>query len=147
MVGGYFTHPRDTGSPKAKSQEFHVQRQKHRPRPNTVLISEAVAAKAKEGNLADLLSFQLKAAQIPHTREALLVPDRRFRTDILVDKLAIECDGATWIGGRHSRGYGIESDSEKQNLLVALGYRPMRVTRKQIKDGRALQWIEQARKA
>lgn len=94
--------------------------------------------------LSDLLSFQLKAAKINHQREVCLIPGRKFRTDVLVGTLAIECDGATWIGGRHARGYGIESDSEKQNLLVALGYRPMRFTRKQIKEGRALAWIEQA---
>lgn len=95
-------------------------------------------------DLADTLSFQLKAAKIEHKREQMLVPDRKFRTDILVGKLAIEVDGATWIGGRHSRGYGIEDDCVKQNTLVTLGYRPMRFTKRQVNDGRALQWIEQA---
>lgn len=95
-------------------------------------------------DLADMLSFQLRVAKIEHQREQMLIPDRKFRTDILVGKLAIEVDGATWIGGRHSRGYGIEDDCVKQNTLVTLGYRPMRFTRKQVKDGRALKWIEQA---
>lgn len=95
-------------------------------------------------DLSDTLSFQLRAAKIDHQREVKLIPGRRFRTDVLVGRLAIECDGATWTGGRHARGSGIETDAEKQNLLVALGYRPMRVTKQQIKDGRALQWIEQA---
>jgi very-short-patch-repair endonuclease len=95
-------------------------------------------------DLADTLSFQLKAAKIEHKREQTLVPGRKFRTDILIGWLAIEVDGATWIGGRHSRGYGIEDDCIKQNTLVTLGYRPMRFTQKQVKDGRALQWIEQA---
>lgn len=36
---------------QAKSQEFHVARQKHRPRPNTVLISQAVAKKTKFKNI------------------------------------------------------------------------------------------------
>ena len=95
-------------------------------------------------DLAETLSFQLRAAKIPHDREVKLIPGRRFRTDILVGRLAIECDGATWVGGRHTRGAGVETDCEKQNLLVALGYRPMRVTGNQVRDGRALQWIEQA---
>jgi very-short-patch-repair endonuclease len=95
-------------------------------------------------DLANELSFQLLAAKIHHRREVCLVPERKFRTDILAGKLAIEVDGATWIGGRHARGYGIETDCEKQNLLAALGYVPMRFTRKQVKDGRALSWIEQA---
>jgi hypothetical protein len=38
----------------------------------------------------------------------------------------------------------VETDCEKQNLLVSYGYRPMRVTGQQIKDGRALAWIERA---
>lgn len=95
-------------------------------------------------NLADALSFHLKAAKIPHKREQKLIPGRKFSTDILIGRLAIEVDGGTWTVGRHSRGAGIDSDCEKQNLLVALGYRPMRVTGNQVKDGRALQWIEQA---
>jgi hypothetical protein len=59
MVGGYFTHPRDDmrlteeqyAALQAKSQEFHVTRSKHRPRPNTVLISQAVAKKSKFKNI------------------------------------------------------------------------------------------------
>lgn len=96
-------------------------------------------------DLADMLSFQLKAAQIAHQREVQLIPERKFRTDIVVyPRIAVECDGGTWNGGRHSTGSGIETDSEKQNLLVIFGYRPMRVTKQQIKDGRALRWIERA---
>jgi hypothetical protein len=98
----------------------------------------------KMSEIADLLSFQLRAAKIEHKREVCLIPGRKYRSDIVAGNLAIECDGATWIGGRHSRGYGIETDCEKQNLLVAIGYIPMRVTRKQVNDGRALQWIERA---
>lgn len=97
------------------------------------------------GDLANMLSFQLTAAKIPHERELCLIPDRKFRTDILVAKrLAVEVDGATWIGGRHARGYGIETDCEKQNLLVTCGYIPMRFTRKQVKSGQALLWVERA---
>lgn len=96
-------------------------------------------------NLADTLSFQLRAAKIPHEREVKLIPGRRFATDIFIQPhLAVECDGATWTGGRHTRGGGVETDCEKQNLLVTYGFRPMRFTKQQIKDGRALAWIEQA---
>lgn len=94
--------------------------------------------------LSDLLSFQLRAAKIDHMREVCLIPGRKYRTDVRVEQLAIECDGATWTNGRHARGAGIETDCEKQNLLVTLGYRPMRFTGQQIKSGMALQWIERA---
>lgn len=95
-------------------------------------------------DLAATLSFQLAAAKIDHEREVMLIPERKFRTDVLVGRLAIEVDGATWIGGRHARGYGIQADCEKQNLLVCLGYRPMRFTRKMVQDGTALRMIEAA---
>lgn len=94
--------------------------------------------------LSDLLSFQLRAAKIDHQREVCLIPGRKFRTDVKVGQLAIECDGATWTNGRHARGAGIETDCEKQNLLVTLGFRPMRFTKAQIKSGQALEWIERA---
>lgn len=97
-------------------------------------------------NLADMLCFQLKVAKIPHLREQKLIPGRKYSTDVLVDDLAIECDGATWAQGRHSRGAGIETDCEKQNLLVIAGFRPMRFTGAQIKDGTALNLIEKARR-
>ena len=103
--------------------------------------------KRKSVDLADVLSLQLKAIGIPHVREAKLIPGRKFRTDIFVEPcLAIECDGATWANGRHNRGQGIEDDCEKQNLLVTLGYRPMRFTRKQITLGHAEYWIQEALK-
>ena len=95
--------------------------------------------------LSDMLSFQLRALKIHHEREAKLVPGRKFRTDIFIPPhLAIECDGATWTGGRHTRGAGVETDCEKQNLLVTYGYRPMRFTKQQIKSGKAVAWIQKA---
>lgn len=98
-------------------------------------------------DLSDMLSFQLRALKIEHQREAKLIPGRRFRTDIFVPPgLVIECDGATWTGGRHTRGAGVETDCEKQNLLVTLGYRPMRFTKQQIKFGHAVAWIQAALK-
>jgi very-short-patch-repair endonuclease len=96
-------------------------------------------------DLSDMLSFQLRALKIPHEREVKLIPGRRFRTDIYIQPhLAIECDGATWTGGRHTRGAGVETDCEKQNLLVVYGYRPMRFTKQQIKLGHAVSWIQKA---
>lgn len=95
--------------------------------------------------LSDMLSFQLRALKIEHQREAKLVPSRKFQTDIFIPpSIVCECDGATWTGGRHTRGQGVEDDCEKQNLLVGLGYRPMRFTRRQIKLGYAVAWIQKA---
>ena len=98
--------------------------------------------------LSDILSIQLRALKIEHRREAKLIPGRKYSTDIFIPPtLAIECDGATWTGGRHTRGAGVETDCEKQNLLVIQGYRPMRFTKQQIKLGHAVSWIQSAIKA
>jgi len=37
--------------------------------------------------------------------------------------LAVEVDGGTWTGGRHTRGAGFEADCEKLNAAVIAGFR------------------------
>ena len=94
-----------------------------------------------------LLMTQLHWAGLPEpTRELRFIKGRRFRADFAWpdSMLIVECEGGTWIGGRHSRGKGFESDCEKQNLATLDGWRYLRVTPSQIDDGRALRWIEQA---
>ena len=98
---------------------------------------------------ADALAWQLKAAG--HTgwqREVHLIPGRKFRTDLahLQARIAVEVDGGTWVAGRHNRGAGVSSDCEKACLIAIAGYRGMRVTTEQVKNGMALKWIEQALK-
>ncbi len=100
--------------------------------------------------LEDELAFQMRAARLPEpVREHRIIPGRRFRADFAwPDRLiAVEVDGATWTGGRHSRGSGIERDAEKQTLAALHGWRVIRVTGAQVKDGRALAWIEAALRA
>lgn len=90
------------------------------------------------------LANQLRMLGIESQREVLLVPGRKFRTDLVVRDLAIEVDGGGFIQGRHSRGSGIEKDAEKQALVTIAGYRTLRVTPRQIESGEALGWIERA---
>lgn len=52
--------------------------------------------------------------------------------------LLLEVEGGIWVGGRHTRGGGYESDVEKYNAATRLGWRVLRVTGKMIRDGRAL---------
>jgi hypothetical protein len=68
---------------------------------------------------------------------------RRFRFDLCwpLKMVALECDGGSWVGGRHVTGTGVEADCEKVSLAAALGYRVLRVTPRQIKDGKALTWL------
>lgn len=71
---------------------------------------------------------------------------RDWRIDFaFVDhKLAIECEGGTWTGGRHTTGKGFDADIEKYNKLTLIGWRVLRFTGTSIKSGVALQCIEAA---
>ena len=93
----------------------------------------------------DLLEMQLAVHGLSDgwVREHKFLDTRRFRFDFANPalKLAVEIDGGAWIGGRHTRGLGIESDHEKQNLAVLAGWRVLRFTPRAVNDRSALQFI------
>lgn len=103
-----------------------------------------------------LLAEQLRQAFIEFQREFRFAPLRRWRADFLVGSggrcpdcelqwsLLVEIDGGAYIGGRHSRGSGVEADCEKASAAAILGYRVIRLTPKQVEDGRGLAWIRAA---
>ena len=110
---------------------------------------------------SDELARQLHDAHLPlFVREARFLPDRKFRADFLwrADKLIVEVDGGTFssLGGKrcpvclqlprgaHTTGTGRERNCEKQNLAILAGWRYLVVTTQQVRDGRALAWIQQA---
>ena len=74
-------------------------------------------------------------------------PERRWRFDFCFPgpfRLAIECDGGIWTGGRHTTGSGFEADCEKMNAAAVLGYRVLRFTSRQIDDA---QYVERTVRA
>ncbi len=92
------------------------------------------------------LIFQVRAAKLPApTPEYQFHPVRRWRLDLAWpdQKLYVEVDGGTWVGGRHSRGAGYENDCVKLNAAAVEGWRGLRVTTAMVKDGRALAALEQ----
>lgn len=102
-----------------------------------------------------LLAAQLDQAGIPYRVEFVFAPPRRWRADFAIHRyfagmysekpeLLVEIDGGAFIAGRHSRGTGVEKDAEKQSAAAILGYRVIRTTPRQVKDGTALLWIRQA---
>ena len=97
--------------------------------------------------LEDTLARQLRAAGLPTPeREVRFQPPRRWRLDFAwpAHSLAVEVDGGTWTGGRHTRGQGFENDCEKLNHALLNGWRVLRVTGAMVRDGRALATIEAA---
>lgn len=63
-------------------------------------------------------------------------PSRRWRFDFAwpLQRVAVEIEGGTWSGGRHSRGAGMTADAEKYNAAAALGWRIVRFTADMLRD-------------
>lgn len=113
---------------------------------------------------ADELERQLKDAKlIGFIRDKVRpIPGRKFRADFCwpadAVKLVVEVDGGTFARegskrcplcgevpkGRHATGTGRETDCEKLNLAVLAGWRYLVFTTQQVRDGRALIWIQKA---
>lgn len=64
------------------------------------------------------------------TTEHQFHPTRKWRMDFawIPEKLYLECDGAIWTHGRHTRGAGWFRDTDKINHAAALGWRLMRAS-------------------
>ena len=97
--------------------------------------------------LEEVLEFQLTSTKAPDfMREYEFHPTRKWRFDFAWpdSMLAVECEGGTWTGGRHTTGSGFEADCEKYNAAALLGWRVLRYTMPMIRSGVALQQIEEA---
>lgn len=80
------------------------------------------------------------------TREYRFAPPRRWRFDFawILDNLAVEIEGGTWIQGRHNRGSSIAKDLEKYNAAALAGWRVLRYTSQQAIDGTAINEVLEA---
>ena len=96
-----------------------------------------------EETLAQQLHFV--RAPVP-IREFKFNDLRRWRFDFSWPDLllAVEVEGATWTGGRHTRGGGFANDCEKYNAAAIDGWCVLRFPTDQIKSGEALIVIEKA---
>jgi hypothetical protein len=63
-------------------------------------------------------------------REYHFHPSRDWRFDFAFPErlVAVEIEGATFAGGRHSRGAGFRDDCHKYNAAAGLGWRVFRFT-------------------
>lgn len=94
-----------------------------------------------------LFAFQAKASKLPPAeREFRFDPTRRWRFDFAWPdpRVALEVEGATWIGGRHTRGAGFEADCEKYSAAAIYGWCVIRATTGQVKRGDAIAWVSEA---
>ncbi len=94
-----------------------------------------------------LFVLQAKAAKLPaYEREFRFDPTRRWRFDFAWHgpRVALEVEGATWTGGRHTRGTGFEKDCEKYAEAAIAGWAVIRATTEQVRNGQALAWVTRA---
>lgn len=72
--------------------------------------------------------------------------ERQWRFDFAwpAQQLALEIDGGGFVRGRHHRPVGFAEDCCKLNSAVILGWRVLRVTPQQVRDGTALDFVERA---
>ena len=90
---------------------------------------------------------QIRQAGLPEpVRELVFHTDRKWRVDFCWPEamVAVEIDGGTWTGGRHTRGKGYEADREKLNEATLMGWTVLGVTGGQIRTRQALGWLERA---
>ena len=98
------------------------------PEPKQEYRFAAVAVGEGKG-----LRARLDAAGLQDWRFDIAYPDQR---------IAVECEGGTWSGGRHTRGKGYESDCRKYNRATALGWRVYRFTSGMVESGEAIQTLQ-----
>lgn len=90
---------------------------------------------SRKGDMLDIVLLDLH--DLAPVTEHRFHPWRRWRWDValLEHRIAIEIDGATWAGGRHTTGRGHQSDAEKRNAGTILGWKCLTYNRAMIERG------------
>jgi len=104
-------------------------------------------------NLEETLAFHMRINNIPEPlRQHKFHPKRKWLADFAWEDegLIVEVEGGIWMQTGTGRGKGhahpkrFTDDCEKYNEATLMGWRVIRVTEPQIKDGSAIQWIKRA---
>lgn len=97
--------------------------------------------------IEETFATQVRAMKLPvPEREHRFHPVRKWRFDFAWPdrKVAVECEGAIYMNGRHTRGSGFELDCEKYNAAMLLGWRVFKVTRRMVEKGIAINLATEA---
>ncbi len=98
-----------------------------------------------KSNLETIFSKQIKLLKLQEPyREYRFHPVRRWRFDFAYPDLmlAVEIEGGTWSGGRHTRGSGFEKDCEKYGEAMLLGWSVYRCTGSMVRSGAAIYMLD-----
>jgi len=97
--------------------------------------------------LEETLLFYLRINDMPTpVIEYKFHPRRRWRFDMawLEQRVALEVQGGIHMAkSGHNTAAGITRDCEKANEAVVLGWKVLHVTREQIENGSAINWLRQ----
>jgi len=98
------------------------------------------------GNEAEqVLAYQCLAdGLLEFEQEYRFEPSRKYRLDLAFpkQKVGIEIEGAIFAAGAHSRPLGIIRDMGKHNLLILSGWRVLRYTPSQVRNGEAIEGLK-----
>lgn len=93
--------------------------------------------------IEETFALHCKAHGLAPVREHKFHPSRRWKFDFAFpDRMcAVECEGAVWTNGRHTRGSGFVADLEKYNAAAALGWFVFRFDGSAVKSGEAIRFM------
>ena len=88
----------------------------------------------------EAFALHCRAEKLEPIRELQFHPDRKWRFDFafVSEKIAVEIEGGLFVGGGHSRGKGYESNLEKYNQAVLMGWRVLRYSTDMVMRGDAI---------
>lgn len=119
------------------SREFNSSKITSKSAPKVGGSKSSSARSALEESFAQ----QIAAMRLPNPhREFVFHPERKWRMDFAWPELgvAVELEGGIWKNGRHTRPRGFLGDVEKYNAATELGWKVLRFTGKDIRDGGAV---------
>lgn len=98
--------------------------------------------------IEETFALHCKASGLNPEREFKFHPSRRWRFDFAFPErmCAVECEGAVWTNGRHTRGSGFVADLEKYNAAAALGWFVFRFDGSAVKSGQAIKFMTEVLK-
>ena len=127
----------------ARFPEHDVSREFNSSRITGKNVSKSGKSRAPSANsaLEEAFAQQIAAMGLPKPhREFLFHPERKWRMDFAWPEfgVAVEIEGGIWKNGRHTRPRGFLGDVEKYNAATTIGWKVLRFTGKDIRDGGAV---------
>ena len=97
-------------------------------------------------HLEAIFEHQMAAYGISdYHKEHRFHPVRKWRMDFAWPDilLAVEIEGGIWNNGRHNRPHGFINDAEKYNTACTMGWKVLRFTGRDIRNGKAIDTTRQ----